>query len=55
MDGIGVRATRSSRVVTTLDALKKLDFITDLPAWGPFHDKALVTAFQNYLTDLTGR
>ena len=39
--------------VTTLDALKKLDWDTDLPGHGaPFHDKALVTAFQGYLTDL---
>jgi glyoxylase-like metal-dependent hydrolase (beta-lactamase superfamily II) len=40
--------------VTTLEALKKLDWETDLPGHGtPFHDKALVTAFQSYLTDLT--
>jgi len=40
--------------VTTLDALKKLEWDTDLPGHGtPFHDKGLVTAFQSYLTDLT--
>ena len=39
--------------VTTLEALKKLDWDTDLPGHGaPFHDKSLVTAFQGYLTDL---
>jgi glyoxylase-like metal-dependent hydrolase (beta-lactamase superfamily II) len=40
--------------VTTLEALKKLEWETDLPGHGtPFHDKSLVTAFQSYLTDLT--
>jgi cyclase len=40
--------------VTTLEALKKLDFDTVLPGHGtPFHDKGLITAFQGYLTDLT--
>ena len=40
--------------VTTLDALKKLDFNVDLPGHGiPFGDKGLITAFQSYLTDLT--
>lgn len=40
--------------VTTLDALKKLDFDTVLPGHGvPFHEKALITAFQSYLKDLT--
>ncbi len=40
--------------VTTLDALKKLDFDTDLPGHGmPFKGKALITAFQGYLRDLT--
>jgi len=40
--------------VTTLEALKKLDWQTDLPGHGvPFHEKSLVTAFQDYLTDLT--
>lgn len=39
--------------VTTLDALKKLDFDTVLPGHGvPFHDKALITAYQSYLNDL---
>ena len=39
--------------VTTLDALKKLDFETDLPGHGaPFKGKGLITAFQGYLTDL---
>jgi len=42
--------------VTTLDALKKLDFVVDLPGHGvPFGDKRLITAFQSYLTDLTGQ
>lgn len=36
----------------TLDALKELDFTTDLPGHGvPFHDKALITAYQGYLRD----
>ena len=40
--------------VTTLEALKKLDFNTDLPGHGaPFTDKGLITAYQNYLSDLT--
>jgi cyclase len=39
--------------VATLDTLKKLDFDTVLPGHGvPFHEKALITAFQSYLTDL---
>src|SRR5437764_1281875 len=39
--------------ITTLDALKKLDFETDLPGHGaPFKDKGLITAFQGYLRDL---
>jgi glyoxylase-like metal-dependent hydrolase (beta-lactamase superfamily II) len=39
--------------VTTLGALKKLDFDTDLPGHGaPFRGKDLITAFQGYLTDL---
>jgi glyoxylase-like metal-dependent hydrolase (beta-lactamase superfamily II) len=39
--------------VTTLDALKKLDFETDLPGHGmPFRGKELITAFQGYLRDL---
>ncbi len=40
--------------ITTLDALKKLDFNTDLPGHGvPFKDKGLITAYQGYLRDLT--
>ena len=40
--------------VTTLDALKKLDFETDLPGHGmPFKGKALITSFQGYLRELT--
>jgi hypothetical protein len=39
--------------VSTLDALKRLDFAVDLPGHGvPFTDKGLITAFQGYLTDL---
>src|SRR5205814_4146630 len=39
--------------IATLDALKKLDFNTDLPGHGtPFTDKGLITAYQNYLSDL---
>ena len=39
--------------VATLEALKKLDFEPDLPGHGaPFTDKARITAFQGYLTDL---
>src|SRR5204862_8012493 len=39
--------------ITTLDALKKLDFETDLPGHGaPLRDKGLITAFQGYLRDL---
>jgi cyclase len=39
--------------VATLDALKKLDFNTDLPGHGvPFTDKGLITVYQNYLSDL---
>jgi glyoxylase-like metal-dependent hydrolase (beta-lactamase superfamily II) len=39
--------------ITTLEALKKLDFETDLPGHGaPFKDKGLITAFQGYLIDL---
>jgi glyoxylase-like metal-dependent hydrolase (beta-lactamase superfamily II) len=37
----------------TLDALKRLNFTTDLPGHGaPFTDKGLITAFQSYITDL---
>ena len=40
--------------ITTLDAVKKLDFGTVLPGHGvPFHEKALITAYQSYLKDLT--
>jgi glyoxylase-like metal-dependent hydrolase (beta-lactamase superfamily II) len=39
--------------IKTLGALKKLDFNTVLPGHGvPFHDKALITAWQSYLQDL---
>ena len=39
--------------VTTLEALKKIDFDLDLPGHGaPFKDKAKITAFQGYLNDL---
>jgi cyclase len=39
--------------IATLDALKKLEFETDLPGHGaPFKDKGLITAFQGYLRDL---
>jgi cyclase len=42
--------------VTTLDALKKLDFALVLPGHGtPFTDKGLITAFQSYLTDITSQ
>ena len=40
--------------VTTLEALKKLDFALVLPGHGvPFGDKGLITAYQSYLTDVT--
>ena len=39
--------------VATLEALKKMEWETDLPGHGaPFKDRALITAFQGYLTDL---
>jgi hypothetical protein len=42
-----------SEWITTLDALKKLDFDIDLPGHGmPFRGKELITAFQGYLRDL---
>jgi len=42
--------------VTTLEALKKLDFVVDLPGHGvPFGDKGLITAYQSYLMDLTNQ
>ena len=38
--------------IKTLDALKELDFVTDLPGHGvPFHNKSLITAYQSYLKD----
>src|SRR5260370_42674325 len=38
--------------ITTLDALKELDFDTVLPGHGvPFHEKSLITAYQGYLKD----
>jgi cyclase len=40
--------------VTTLGALKSLDFALVLPGHGaPFGDKGRITAFQSYLTDIT--
>jgi cyclase len=42
--------------IVTLDALKKLDFALVLPGHGrPFRDKAVITAFQSYLTDITSQ
>src|SRR5262245_37452105 len=42
--------------VTTLEALKKLDFDIVLPGHGiPFRDKGLITAYQAYLTDFSGQ
>ena len=39
--------------ITTLEALKNLDFDTVLPGHGvPFHEKSLITAYQGYLKDL---
>ena len=39
--------------ITTLEALKQLDFDTVLPGHGvPFHEKSLITAYQSYLKDL---
>src|SRR5438552_10733421 len=39
--------------VATLEALKKIDFDLDLPGHGvPFKEKARITAFQSYLSDL---
>lgn len=39
--------------ITSLDALKKLDFDTVLPGHGvPFHGKKLITEYQSYLRDL---
>jgi glyoxylase-like metal-dependent hydrolase (beta-lactamase superfamily II) len=43
-----------SEWITTLEALKNLDFAVDLPGHGvPFTNKSLITAYQNYLGDLT--
>ena len=40
----------------TLDALKDLNWTTDLPGHGvPFHDKALITAYQSYLKDFMAK
>ena len=40
--------------ITTLGALKEMDFAIALPGHGhPFTDKALITAFQDYLKDVT--
>jgi cyclase len=42
--------------ITTLGALKKLDFALDLPGHGhPFSDKEMITAFQGYLKDVTAK
>jgi glyoxylase-like metal-dependent hydrolase (beta-lactamase superfamily II) len=42
--------------ITSLDALKKLDFTLVLPGHGrPFRDKGQITAFQSYLKDLTAQ
>jgi cyclase len=42
--------------LTTLDALKELDFGTVLPGHGmPFHEKSLITAYQSYLKDFMAR
>ena len=39
--------------LATLDKLKEMNFDTMLPGHGvPFHEKSLVTAYQNYLRDL---
>jgi len=39
--------------ISTLEALKNLDFDTVLPGHGvPFHEKSLITAYQSYLKDL---
>lgn len=42
--------------VATLETLKKMDWEIDLPGHGvPFRDKAKITAFQGYLTDLVAQ
>src|SRR5260370_14614383 len=39
--------------ITTLEALKQLDFDTVLPGHGiPFHEKSMITSYQSYLKDL---
>ena len=39
--------------IKSLDELKKLDFTLALGGHGvPFRDKAIITAFQSYLTDI---
>jgi cyclase len=45
-----------SEWMTTLEELKKLDFVVDLPGHGvPFTNKSLITAYQAYLTDLVSQ
>ena len=45
-----------SEWITTLEALKKLDFAVDLPGHGvPFTNKSLITAYQAYLGDLVNQ
>jgi cyclase len=42
--------------MTTLEALKQLDFTLVLPGHGrPFRDKSVITAFQSYLKDVTAQ
>jgi cyclase len=42
--------------ISTLEAVKKLDFALVLPGHGrPFREKSLITAFQSYLKDATTR
>jgi glyoxylase-like metal-dependent hydrolase (beta-lactamase superfamily II) len=42
--------------ISTLDAVKKLDFTLVLPGHGrPFRDKGQITAFQSYLKDVTAQ
>src|ERR1051326_2435443 len=42
--------------IQTLEALKRLDFKTDLPGHGaPFTDKGLITEFQSYLRDVVAQ
>lgn len=45
-----------SEWITTLEELKKLDFVVDLPGHGvPFTNKGLITAYQAYLGDLVNQ